>query len=49
MAIAGFVGIAVAQNASCSNLRTIGSGATGSGFEIDTSANFIVNTTGCID
>src|SRR5690348_4284210 len=35
--------------ASCSNPATLGSGASGSAFEIDTSANLIVNTAGCID
>jgi len=42
-------GSAVAQTTTCSNPRTLGSSSDGSAFEIDTNANLIVNTTGCID
>ena len=38
-------GSAVATTANCANTATL----TGSAFEIDTNANLIVNTTGCID
>jgi hypothetical protein len=40
-----FAGPAMATTATCSNTATL----TGSAFEIDTNANLIVNTSGCID
>ena len=42
-------GSAVAQTTACNNTRTLGAAPDGSAFEIDTDANLIVNTTGCID
>ena len=44
-----FASPASATTAACSNTNTLGSGATGSAFEIDANANLIVNTSGCID
>jgi hypothetical protein len=45
VATAAFVGIASATTATCANPATL----PGSAFEIDNSANLVVNTTGCID
>jgi hypothetical protein len=42
-------GSAVAQTSACNNERTLGAAPDGSAFEIDTDANLIVNTNGCID
>jgi len=44
-----FASSASATTTTCTNPATLGSGATGSAFEIDTSANLVVNTSGCID
>jgi hypothetical protein len=38
-----------ATDPDCTNPATLGSGATGSAFEIDTDANLVVNSAGCID
>jgi hypothetical protein len=42
-------GSAVGQTTACSSTATLGSAPDGSAFEIDTDANLVVNTTGCID
>src|SRR5215218_4583123 len=42
-------GSAMAKTATCDSAATLGLAPDGSAFEIDTSANLIVNTDGCID
>jgi hypothetical protein len=42
-------GSAVAKTTACSSTATLGDAPDGSAFEIDTDANLVVNTTGCID
>jgi hypothetical protein len=42
-------GSAVAKTTACSSTATLGEAPDGSAFEIDTDANLIVNTSGCID
>jgi hypothetical protein len=37
------------QTATCNNPATLGTGATGSAFEIDTNANLVVDNSACID
>ena len=50
MVLATFaITLASAQTATCSNLATLGASPNGSAFEIDTAANLLVNTAGCID
>src|SRR5918995_763583 len=50
IAVVFATGTATSQTATCANPNTLGTGSTGSAFEIDLGdANLVVNTSGCID